>query len=69
MTINGDNARRAGSMAEISSGHVVSDLPDLTGVALVDLPAVLVPHESEVLERAIQHPEQDHVEQKGFMPA
>lgn len=53
-------------MAETSSGHVVSELPDLTGVALADLPAVSLPHGDAVLKRVIENPEQDHQEQ-NFM--
>jgi hypothetical protein len=53
-------------MAEISSGHVVSDLPDLTGVALADLPGLSLPREGAVLERVTDHPqnqEQDMFDQ------
>ena len=52
-------------MAETSTGHlVVSDLPDLTGVALADLPALSLRHEDAVLERATAHPEQQHTDQR-----
>ncbi len=54
-------------MAETSSGYVVSDLPDLTGVALADLPAISLRHESVVLERVTDHPQNQ--EQRGFSPA
>jgi hypothetical protein len=67
VTIDGDNRRKAGSMAETSSGYVVSDLPDLTGVALADLPAISLRHESVVLERVTDHPQNQ--EQRGFSPA
>jgi hypothetical protein len=50
-------------MAEISSGHVVSELPDLTGVALADLPRVSLRHETVVLERVTEHPKKDHSDQ------
>lgn len=52
-------------MAETSTSHVVmSDLPDLTRVALADLPALSLRHEDAVLERATEHPEQEHSEQQ-----
>ena len=51
-------------MAENSSGHVVSDLPDLTGVALADLPAMALHNENVVLERVTDHPQNQ--EQQGF---
>lgn len=50
-------------MPEISSGHVVSDLPDLTGVALADLPEISLPHQDVVVERVADHPADDHSEQ------
>lgn len=54
-------------MAETSTGHVVvSDLPDLTGVALADLPALSLRHEDAVLERATAHPEQLHSDQENM---
>lgn len=54
-------------MTETSTGHVVvSDLPDLTGVALADLPVLSLRHEDAVLERATAHPEQQHTDQKNM---
>lgn len=50
-------------MAELSSGHVVSDLPDLTGVALADLPDIPLPYEEVVVERVADHPAKDHADQ------
>lgn len=56
-------------MAETSTGRVVvSDLPDLTGVALADLPGLSLRHEDAVLARATEHPEQQHSDQRN-MPA
>jgi hypothetical protein len=54
-------------MAETSTGHVVlSDLPDLTEVALADLPALSLRHEDAVLDRATAHPEQRHTDQRNM---
>jgi hypothetical protein len=50
-------------MAEVVADHVVSDLPDLTGISLEDLLAVSVPHALTVLDRAIEHPAQDQQDQ------
>jgi hypothetical protein len=44
-------------MAENSSGYVVSELPDLTGVALADLPDISLSHEDVVVERVADHPQ------------
>lgn len=44
-------------MAENSGSRmVVSDLPDLTNVALADLPAMALPNE-DVVERVTDHPQ------------
>lgn len=50
-------------MAEISSGQVVSELPDLTGVALADLPDLALPYQDVVVERVADHPKSDHSDQ------
>jgi hypothetical protein len=52
-------------MAEVLDGYVESDLPDLTHVSLADLPAVLLPQASTVLDRAIEHPAQDQQVQQN----
>lgn len=61
--ISGVALWKAGSMAEVVADHVVSDLPDLTGISLEDLLAVSVPHALTVLDRAIEHPAQDQQDQ------
>lgn len=53
-------------MTEISSGTVVSELPDLTGVALADLPGLSLPHQDVVVERVADHPAEDHAEQASM---
>jgi hypothetical protein len=53
-------------MVDNSTGHVVSDLPDLTEVALVDLPDLSVLREDAVLERITTHPDQDHNDQNNM---
>lgn len=53
-------------MAEFSSEHVVSDLPDLTGVALADLPAMSLRNEDVVLERVTDHPQN---QEQNWSPA
>jgi hypothetical protein len=55
-------------MTEVSSGHVVSELPDLTGVALADLPEISLPYQDVVVERVADHPKKEHADQ-NFMPA
>lgn len=55
-------------MTELSGGTVVSELPDLTGVALADLPDLELPHQDLVVERIADHPNNQHSEQ-NMMPA
>jgi hypothetical protein len=54
-------------MAETSSGQVVSDLPDLTEVALADLPGLSLPHQDVVIERVADHPTYDHSDQNMML--
>lgn len=53
-------------MTGISNGHVMSELPDLTGVALADLPGISLRHEEDVLERVTEHPSTDHSDQNNM---
>jgi hypothetical protein len=53
-------------MTEISSGSVVSELPDLTEVMLADLPDISLPHLDVVVERVADHPTKDHSEQNAM---
>jgi hypothetical protein len=54
-------------MTEISGGTVVSELPDLTGVALADLPDLSLPHQDLVVERVADHPKRDHQDQNQML--
>jgi hypothetical protein len=53
-------------MTEVSSGHVVSELPDLTRVALADLPEISLPHQNVVVERVADHPTTEHSDQQSM---
>ncbi|HKS47760.1 MAG TPA: hypothetical protein VJT49_22135 [Amycolatopsis sp.] len=48
----------------MSNGRVVSDLPDLTGVSLAELPALDGPRVDVVLEQVLDHSDDQNQEQR-----
>lgn len=54
----------AGLKFRMSNGRVVSDLPDLTGVSLAELPALDGPRVDVVLEQVLDHSDDQNQEQR-----